>query len=455
MAARSKRFTFTLNNYNDHDLYQLSQLPCRYMIVGREVSSTGTPHLQGYVTFENGRSLAAVRTGHLARCHVEVPAYDSLVCIRYCAKGGNFTERGKCPVRESIAAAESSGPPSTSNTVASISSSVRSRFNEWSDNEGDDEDGTGTDELDTASALARLTTSPSTSTATTRHGDKGEAKRQRILQILEANNYDPLAVYREDKYLYANHYVQIERICKAEQQHAHDQSPRAWKTKVFVYTGNPGSGKTYYAQRRMKGLGLAVYTKDTSEWWPNYRQQPVVFMDEYNDWFEWDQLLRLMSQLPETVPVKNSQAVFNARYLFITTHRDPNTWYSGVPGYDKQALLDRIDEWRVFEKRGPNEYRSELKRNYKDESRRFLSMDEVEPILEEDEEVGEQGDSEAVRDVENRVNQEVHSSTTSRKRSAFAALMGVDELELPRAALGAKRVPMACLDNYERTKNKN
>lgn len=421
---KSKRFMFTLNNYTEEDVERISRLPYHYMVLGREVSQNGTRHLQGYVTFLNARSLSVMRNTHLAPGHVEIATRDSAYCIRYCEKSGNSVEYGKRPVRNISRDDDEDAEASSSNNVVESSPGV----DEWGDAVVAE-----LDELDSASALARCSGTTSGSQSR-RH--VAEHKRQRILEILEANNYDPLSVYREDKYLYANHFVQIDRICKAEHQQQHDQTPRAWKTKVFVYTGNPGSGKTYYAQRRMKGLNMAVYTKDVSEWWPNYRQQPIVFMDEYNDWFAWDQMLRLMSQLPETVPVKNSQAIFNARYLFITTHRDPTTWYNGVSGYDRQALLDRIDEWRVFTKRGSGQYVNELKRDYKDTSRRFLSMDEVEPITEEDER-------------EERIL--VSAPASEPKRSLMSALMGVDERRLVRPPIAPTRAtPMRCLDKYDR-----
>jgi len=93
-----RNFTFTLNNYQDKpDLHlSLDQLPCRYMKYGKEVSESGTPHLQGMVVFKSQTSLkSAVKK--LGGCHVEImkSLEGSLI---YCSKDGDITERGDCPM---------------------------------------------------------------------------------------------------------------------------------------------------------------------------------------------------------------------------------------------------------------------------------------------------------------------------------------------------------------------
>lgn len=51
----SKRWCFTLNNYLNKDIEQISALCasfCKYAIIGKEVGDSGTPHLQGYLEFK-------------------------------------------------------------------------------------------------------------------------------------------------------------------------------------------------------------------------------------------------------------------------------------------------------------------------------------------------------------------------------------------------------------------
>jgi len=95
MAQRSYSFTFTINNYTDEDIKQLEALECQYIVYGKEVSSTGTPHLQGYTKFSTQRTLSSV-SKKIKRAHLEVARVD-VAAAKYCQKDGDFTERGVPP----------------------------------------------------------------------------------------------------------------------------------------------------------------------------------------------------------------------------------------------------------------------------------------------------------------------------------------------------------------------
>lgn len=70
--TRSKRWCFTLNNYTEEEESQVrclvSEGSCRYIIVGREVGESGTPHLQGYLETNGKMSLSSMKK-ILSRCH--------------------------------------------------------------------------------------------------------------------------------------------------------------------------------------------------------------------------------------------------------------------------------------------------------------------------------------------------------------------------------------------------
>jgi len=95
---RSRNFVFTLNNYTPEDEERIKRLKARYIVYGREIApTTQTPHLQGYVCFPNGKTVAAART-LLAGCHVEVARGRHEQCITYCKKDGDFWELGVAPI---------------------------------------------------------------------------------------------------------------------------------------------------------------------------------------------------------------------------------------------------------------------------------------------------------------------------------------------------------------------
>lgn len=89
--SRSRNYCFTHNNYSNTDLED--QIECKYIVYGKEVGDSGTPHLQGFISFKTEKSLKQV-IGLLPGSHVE-KAIAPKEAIAYCKKDGDFTERGK------------------------------------------------------------------------------------------------------------------------------------------------------------------------------------------------------------------------------------------------------------------------------------------------------------------------------------------------------------------------
>lgn len=92
-----RAFCFTLNNYTDLEYTAILETECRYLCVGKEIApTTGTPHLQGYVYFENPRSFKSV-IKKFPRSHI-VPAGGTPQQNQvYCKKDGDYFEKGECP----------------------------------------------------------------------------------------------------------------------------------------------------------------------------------------------------------------------------------------------------------------------------------------------------------------------------------------------------------------------
>lgn len=76
-----------------------------YHVYGIEKGNNGTPHLQGYVEFENKKSLAQLKEA-CPRAHWEPARGNPKQASDYCKKEGEFTEMGK----RGMTAAEK-GPP--------------------------------------------------------------------------------------------------------------------------------------------------------------------------------------------------------------------------------------------------------------------------------------------------------------------------------------------------------
>lgn len=87
--SRSRKWCFTLNNYTNEDIKAVNEMKCRYIIVGKEIGESGTPHLQGYVEYDN-----AIRMGTLKaiipRAHLDVARGNSIENKNYCSKDGDI-----------------------------------------------------------------------------------------------------------------------------------------------------------------------------------------------------------------------------------------------------------------------------------------------------------------------------------------------------------------------------
>jgi len=94
--SKFRAFTFTINNYTSEDESSLLNLGHRYLVYGREVGESGTPHLQGYVVFRNPRSFKSVKSS-MPRAHIEQAKGDSDANFKYCTKDGDFFEDGDRP----------------------------------------------------------------------------------------------------------------------------------------------------------------------------------------------------------------------------------------------------------------------------------------------------------------------------------------------------------------------
>lgn len=99
-GKRARGWCFTANNPNDdayRDIYDA--LECVYLIVGGELSSTGTPHHQGYVYFKNAVRFETVKTKLPEGSHIEWARGTPEENEMYCGKETIFYKKGVLPVK--------------------------------------------------------------------------------------------------------------------------------------------------------------------------------------------------------------------------------------------------------------------------------------------------------------------------------------------------------------------
>lgn len=95
LSKRSRSFSFTINNYTADDIACLKAINYRYIIFGKEVGKSGTPHLQCMVLFLNPITFMSMKK-QLKRAHIEFTRNDN-ASMEYCKKEGDFFEDGIPP----------------------------------------------------------------------------------------------------------------------------------------------------------------------------------------------------------------------------------------------------------------------------------------------------------------------------------------------------------------------
>lgn len=95
--SRAKHWCFTLNNYTEDDVNKIANNAyCYdYLVYGREVGASGTPHLQGFVSFPS-RVRLRFCIDKIGQAHFTV-ARNVDNAIQYCKKDGDFVEFGVKP----------------------------------------------------------------------------------------------------------------------------------------------------------------------------------------------------------------------------------------------------------------------------------------------------------------------------------------------------------------------
>ena len=92
-----RNICFTLNNYTQDEYdYILALNVFKYLVVGKEIGESGTPHLQGYATLVSQMRFNKVKN-LFPRCHIETRKGSHKQASDYCKKDGDFVEKGTPP----------------------------------------------------------------------------------------------------------------------------------------------------------------------------------------------------------------------------------------------------------------------------------------------------------------------------------------------------------------------
>lgn len=95
-SRRSRGWCWTLNNYTAEEVEACKEIECEYLVFGKEVGESGTPHLQGYIWFKSLKSFKQVKKA-VPKAHLEPAKADTAKNRTYCTKDGEYFEKGTPP----------------------------------------------------------------------------------------------------------------------------------------------------------------------------------------------------------------------------------------------------------------------------------------------------------------------------------------------------------------------
>ncbi len=119
-------------------------------------------------------------------------------------------------------------------------------------------------------------------------------------------------------------------------------------TKLWIFKGPPGTGKSYAAYTHDPN---AYYKDVTSNWYDGYTGQDTVIMDDFNGQISLNMMLRLIDRYPMRVQVKGAYVQWRPKLVIITTNSDYTSWWNtDQKNYAKQlpAFERRITEERSY-----------------------------------------------------------------------------------------------------------
>ena len=280
------RWTFTLNNYTEQDLLALTEpkTPFKFIIFGKEVASTGTPHLQGYVEFKHQKSMSAVKkTLGNKQYHLEPAIADAHSNVKYCSKGEQSHEEYLKDGKEG----HNYGLNADVYTAGEYKKS-----------------GQRTD-LESINTLIKTHT---------------------IKELIEQGKIK-----------------NTQQIGFAQKCIAYNQPIRMTAPRVVWICGDTGTGKTHSIFQKHNKED--IHSQHSFKFWDGYENQPVVLIDDMRaDFCKYHELLTLLDKYPHRVEVKCGDRIFNSKTIYITSPYTPQQMFRNKTDEDLVQLTRRIDE---------------------------------------------------------------------------------------------------------------
>lgn len=117
---------------------------------------------------------------------------------------------------------------------------------------------------------------------------------------------------------------------------------RTWQCSVVVYWGRTGAGKTRAVYDNLPSPE-SLYVHPGGPWFDGYDAQPIALFDDFSgSEFKLAYLLKLLDRYPMRVPVKGGFVSWAPREIYLTSNKDPATWFPNAHPEHVQALFRRF-----------------------------------------------------------------------------------------------------------------
>lgn len=142
-----------------------------------------------------------------------------------------------------------------------------------------------------------------------------------------------------------------------------DDRVRDYRTELYIIVGVPGSGKSYTAKQEATQYlldnninetpyYLSLPEKGQPLWWPGYNGQKVVIINDfYGVGMSLTYFKNLIDEYGVTVNIKNAEAQFLAKRVYITSNAGWRTWWAAdllSNKHNEAAIKRRITNEREF-----------------------------------------------------------------------------------------------------------
>lgn len=267
MDKKRRAFVFTLNNYTPEEVEEIKGWLCYYLSFGKEVGEVEhTPHLQGYVYFENAKTLSALKKKYSSRANW-APAEATP------KRASDYTKKGEQTKAEWEAQKEK-GPNFGKNADVFEKGTL---------------------------PLSQI-----------EKGDKGKRKFEEAYQAYKEQRYEEMGKFA----LNMKQFDYLDAKVKKRDQPV----PKTLEGEVkhMWFYGPPGTGKS----RRARELYPEAYIKDPKNaWWDGYNGQEVVIIDDFDKYQvkQSGDLKRWLDRYPFKAEVKGGYLGDIRPKLFIIT----------------------------------------------------------------------------------------------------------------------------------------